>query len=552
MNPQGQFFHCFGCGESGDVFSFVMKYHNLRFPEALKQLADRYHIDLPEPRLSAADQARIRHRQELFAINEQASRIFAQYLNEAPQAEEARKYLNNRGVPSEKRDSFRLGYAPEPRQGGWDFLLRQLIRQGFPRERILEAGLATRKDRGRPYDRFRDRILFPIWDASGRVVAFGGRALHDSGPKYLNSPESPIFNKSRILYGFYQHRQGIRQARQALVVEGNFDLLLLAIHGLDNVVAPLGTALTRHHVRLLRGLADEVVLLFDGDAAGLKAAFRSVPFFLAEQQEARVALLPQGHDPDSLIRATGVKGVHDLIKQAMPLAEFLVNSLVQAHGLTLDGKNRIIATLRELMKEAPPSQRQLMTAHFAEQLGVTPALFAGPRRRSPQQRQRKRSGDPAQSTLAGLPLRWRQLADFLILFPEYFHRLQAGGLGEIVDNTTLAELCNHLEDLTAHGTMTPDQLLSRLANEGDRNYVARLLMEAPGLSGDDQEPAQTCRELQRWITLMRQKRRTATLLEKIAQAQHEGNTGLLMELLQEKQKTDQKIIESKNDTLIDE
>ena len=371
VNPQGQFFHCFGCGESGDVFSFVMKYNRLSFPEALKELARRYHIDLPEPKLSDADRQLIRQRDQLYKINQEAARIYHEYLLSSPEALNARRYLENRGVSIKIVESFQIGYAPEPASGGWSYITARLQGMHFPLTAIEKAGLAVKKDRGGYYDRFRDRILFPIQDMSGRFVAFGGRILGEGKPKYMNSPESMIFDKSRLLFGLFRHREKIREERKAVVVEGNFDLVLLAEKGIENVVAPLGTALTRDHVRLLRGYCDEVILIFDGDKAGLKAAMRSVPFFLAEQVDARVALLPEGHDPDSYVREKGPEAVMKLVEGASPMAEFVFDTLAAQYGLTLEGKNKIITDLREMIKAGVDSvQRSLMLSHFSEMLGV--------------------------------------------------------------------------------------------------------------------------------------------------------------------------------------
>ena len=277
VNPQGQFYHCFGCGEHGDVFSFVMKFHHMDFPDALKMLAQKYGIELPERQLSPSEQAHLRQRDALYQANEEAVLVYQQCLRHPKWGRDARAYLERRGVPQEFIERYRLGYAPHPDQVGWSYLFEQLRAKGVDAEILEQVGLAVRKDRGGHYDRFRSRILFPITDMTGRVVAFGGRILGEGNPKYMNSPESPIFEKNRLLFGLQPHRQAIRQARRALVVEGNFDLLSLVVHGIENVVAPLGTALTRNHIHSLRSYADEVVLLFDADAAGAQGRHAQYP-----------------------------------------------------------------------------------------------------------------------------------------------------------------------------------------------------------------------------------------------------------------------------------
>ncbi len=537
VNPQGQFFHCFGCGESGDVFSFMMKYHRLSFPEALKELARRYHIDLPEPRLSDADRKRIRERDLLYRVNREAAAIFRQYLLESPAAEQARHYLAERGVPEEVAEVFGLGFTPDPSTAGWSFVISRLQAMHLPVAVIEKAGLAVKKDRGGHYDRFRDRIMFPIHNVSGQVVAFGGRILGEGQPKYMNSPESPVFNKSRLLFGLFQHRETIRQCRRALVVEGNFDLVLLAVHNIKNVVAPLGTALTREHIRMLRGYCDEVVLLFDGDSAGLKAAMRSVPFFLAEQVDARIAVLPDGHDPDSFVREKGAGGVEDLVEKASPLAEFVFDALARRHGMTLDGKGRIVGELQQIVAAADDAvQRSLMVSHFSEMLGLAPAQFEAGLRGTPAKRpQAERS---SRESLRDLPRKQRQLIDFLILYPEYFPQLLEAGVEKVISNQEIMHIFSCLKELSRQGHLTPDRLLTALPEEsGGRRYVAELLIAgSPGSAEDPgQEARQMCSEVLRWLQAEMRQQEGAGLQEQINEAQRSGDTELLMKLLARKQ-----------------
>jgi len=541
VNPQGQFFHCFGCGESGDVFSFMMKYHHLTFPDALKDLAKRYQIDLPERKLSDADRARMRKREQLYQVNHEAANIFQIFLNESDEAAAARKYLRDREVPQEIADKYHLGYTPSPESAGWKFITSRLQAKKLSVVAVEQAGLAVKKESGGYYDRFRDRVLFPIYDMSGREVAFGGRILGEGKPKYMNSPESMIFDKSRLLFGLYQHREAIRKSRTAIVVEGNFDLLLLAVHGIDNVVAPLGTALTRSHIKSLRGYCDEVVLLFDGDSAGLKAARRSIPFFLAEQVEGKVALLPEGDDPDSLVRKKGAEGILHLVETATPLAEYVFSALVQKYGFTLSGKNRIMQELAELIRDASdPIQRELMVAHFSEKLGVSPARFKTgiPQIKLPAPRQE----GAALSSFSRLPRKQRQLADFLVLYPEFLEELQQGGLEQVVCEPAVSEIISCLQQLTIDGPFMPEQLLLMLSGKMERQYIADLLMQGP-LDGSDHElqGRELCDELLAWLKTARRQQDGANLQEQISQAQQAGDTELLLELLRKKQEVSKKM-----------
>ena len=340
-----QFYHCFGCGESGDVFSFMMKYYNLDFPEALKELAGRYKIELPERRYAKKERALEKKRELLFAVNKKCAQIFSEYLQTAKGAEAARSYLRDRGVSGEIEKRFGLGYAPSVEAEGWDFLSGKLTKG--ENGAAVEAGLLAQKKNGGTYDRFRDRIVFPIFDISGRVCGFGGRIVGEGQPKYMNSPESLVFNKSRLLLGLYHQKESIRKQKRAIIVEGNFDLISLVAHGCENVVAPLGTALTREQLRLLKRFTREIILLFDGDEAGERAAVRGVPYFLAEQITGHVALLSSGHDPDTYIRENGLGQLTELLGQAESLPEFVLGSLIRQHGLTLDGKSKIVEAVNE-------------------------------------------------------------------------------------------------------------------------------------------------------------------------------------------------------------
>lgn len=542
VNPQGQFFHCFGCGESGDVYSFLMKYHHVDFPEALQTLARKYGIDLPAKELSEAEKARLRQRDELYAANEAASAVYRQGLLQMKWAKIARQYLEQRGIPAEFIERYRLGYAPEPEQAGWSYLIDRLGDKGLSPQVLETAGLAVRNNRGGYYDRFRARIMFPLVDMTGRLAAFGGRIVGEGKPKYMNSPESPIFDKSRLLYGLYQHREAVRRQRCALVVEGNFDLLLLAVHGIDNVVAPLGTALTRSHIHTLRGYSEEVVLLFDADAAGLKAAMRSIPFFLEEKVEGRVALLPTGYDPDSYVREQGPEAIIRLVEQARPLAEFAFDSLVKKHGLTLSGKSRIIGELSPMLAAAAdPGQRALMVAHFSEKMGVSPGYFTG------KETVTARKADDMVTNGAHrrqqLSRQEHQLIDFLINYPEYFNELKAAGLEEIVREPLVRRVIALLEKGHEDVCRYPEHLLSAAAHADERAYIVDLLTRGSGAEQDpgiDNPGRYACDEILVWLETIRRKRAGADLQQRIQEAERLGNIDMLMQLMQEKKEIGKK------------
>ena len=539
VNPQGRFFHCFGCGEHGDVFDFLMKYHRMEFPEALKNLAQRCGIDLEERQLTEAERLQLRRREILFEANEMATVLYQEFLRHPRLGKLARKYLEQRGVDAGVVERYRLGSAPDPEQAGWHVLTDQLQAKGLPIDALQQVGLSVAKEQGGFYDRFRSRIMFPLVDLTGRVAAFGGRILGEGKPKYMNSPESPVFDKGRLLFGLRQHRDSIRKQRKALVVEGNFDVLLLAVHGIDNVVAPLGTALSRHHIQTLRGYADEAILLFDADSAGLKAAMRSIPLFLAGQMEAKVALLPPGHDPDSFVRAEGAAAVAALMEQARPLAEFAFDNLVRTHGLTLAGKNKIVAVLNELIRDAAdPGQRALMTAHFSEKLGVPSSYFTTGRQLTA--RPAAPETAPESPGLARLPRREKQVIDFLILYPEHFADLREAGLEQVLQEPAAVRFVSRLAQATAILPGRPEQLLDMITDEEERAYVVQILTGGSPHDAEQEEGRSMRDELVRWLGSVAHRRTAANIQEQINRAEGTGNTGLLMELIRRKQEMEQK------------
>ncbi|GAB6190317.1 DNA primase [Desulfocastanea catecholica] len=534
-----QFFHCFGCGESGDVFNFMMKYHNLDFPEAVKTLANRYHIELPERRRSQEEEILAQKRQLLFAVNEKAATLYSHYLRESTGAKAATAYLHKRGVTGDILAKFRIGYAPAVEVEGWNYLGGQCTGAELPA--AIEAGLLVEKEKGGTYDRFRDRIVFPISDISGRVCGFGGRIVGEGQPKYLNSPESPVFNKSKLLLGLYQQKEDIRQKNEAVLVEGNFDLISLVAGGCTNVVAPLGTALTREQLRLLKRFTERVTLLFDGDAAGAKAAARAVPFFLAEQLAGRVALLPDGHDPDTFIRQKGLAELQQLLLQAESLPEFYLKRLIEEYGLTLDGKRRIVEELQPLIKAAvSPLQRSVFVAHFAEKLGMPMEQLNGHLDFSP-------DSHPVSPTppvpkgrverITPLSMSQRQLVEFMVLQPKFFTRLEEGGIRECLAGGVGEILFLQLKGLLAKNPdAEPEELLTVLSEGVERTLVADLLVRAANCTeARDEDGSQAeFSDLFDYLEKYHLKKSSEELMVRMQRAQQDGDFGLLQELMVQK------------------
>ncbi|HZE21320.1 MAG TPA: DNA primase [Desulfobaccales bacterium] len=364
--PEKGIFHCFGCGAGGNVFSFLMQYHRLSFPEAVQELARRYGIPLNLKELGPDGAQQARKRTGAYEVNAAAAAFYAATLASSEGAP-GRAYLKKRGLTPEVIRAFQLGYAVDQ----WDSLRRHLQNQGLPLELAKDVGLLMPRERGGYYDRFRNRIIFPIFDRQSRVIAFGGRTIGDGEPKYLNSPESMLYHKGRTLYGLPQAAAALRATGIALVVEGYLDLIALQVHGIGNVLATLGTALTREQVRLLKSLAEKVVLVYDGDAAGAQAMKRALPLFAQENLAVRALPLPAGLDPDSYAQAHGVELFRSAWKSGQPWFNFLLDDLIAAHGLDLEGRVRIAAELRPFVQACTdPVEKSLCLKVASERLGV--------------------------------------------------------------------------------------------------------------------------------------------------------------------------------------
>jgi DNA primase len=347
VSDEKQIFHCFGCGASGSVFDFLMRSRNLSFAEAVKELAKRFSIPLPQ-RQETGQAKRMRELAErLRHVNELAAVYFNQVLLDKGAGEMALTYLQSRGMGPEVIQDFQLGYAPQ----SWDGLKRFLLSRKVDLKTAVQAGLLVKKSERDCYDRFRHRLMFPIKDMRGRTVAFGGRALDEENPpKYLNSPETPIFHKGRTLYGLATAREACRRHKEALVVEGYFDLLAVYNQGIQQVVAPLGTALTLHHVRLLSRLAPQAVLVFDGDQPGMRAAMRSLELFLREKLPARLLALPEGMDPDDFLAREGREPFALLLEEARPLMEIFLEQSIAEYDGSVEGRLKVVRQVTPMLK----------------------------------------------------------------------------------------------------------------------------------------------------------------------------------------------------------
>ncbi|HSY05506.1 MAG TPA: DNA primase [Steroidobacteraceae bacterium] len=376
VSPDKQFYHCFGCGKHGTVLGFLMDHDHLAFPEAVEELAARLGLTVPHEGGTAAASAR-RADEPLYELTARVARFYAENLARNARA---RDYLSGRGLTSATLERFGIGYAPD----SWNELLRRFGEQEAGRKLLLEAGLIVERERGvvrdgeRHYDRFRDRIMFPIRDARGRVIAFGGRIIDAGEPKYLNSPETVLFHKGRELYGLYELRRARPDLRRLIVVEGYMDTVRLHQAGIDYAVATLGTATTAEHLQRLFRLSAAVVFAFDGDRAGRAAAWRALQQALPEAREGReirFLFLPQGHDPDTLVAAEGRAAFEERVAGAVPLSEYLVRELSEQSELaSADGRARFAANARPLFAKVPAGvYRELLLERLAQVVGLSAA-----------------------------------------------------------------------------------------------------------------------------------------------------------------------------------
>lgn len=364
VNPSKQFFHCFGCGVGGDVFQFVMKIEGITFPETLQRLAAKAGVTLPESRAGERENRAARDEAEqIYQLNEAAAGYFHRNLMEKSEGAAAREYLKGRGITVETMKAFFIGFAL-PRR---DELLKQIGCQ-YPRPLLEKAGLLSKKEgvRGEEavFDRFRNRILFPIRDLQGNIIGFGGRVLDDSQPKYLNTPETPVFKKGKHFFALDRAKKA--GARSLIIVEGYFDVIAAHQAGITNVVATMGTALTPEHLRLIRRWTENIILIFDPDEAGIRAAIRTAPLFIEEGMSAQVVSLPPGEDPDLFVRRAGKAGFLKKLEEGKPIIDFVISRRVETFSFkSVDDKIKVVDEIFPLIERLKNKVEQ---SHYLKRL----------------------------------------------------------------------------------------------------------------------------------------------------------------------------------------
>ena len=515
VSPEKQFYHCFGCGAHGTVLRFLMEHDRMAFPEAVEELASRLGLEVPQE--GGSTPGATRDSERLYDLMARVARFYAEALS---QDVRAREYLTRRGLTSDTLAQFGIGYAPD----SWNAVLKRFGTDEAERRALADLGLIIERDAGRTsssgmrdgdrhYDRFRDRIMFPIRDVRGRVIAFGGRVIDRGEPKYLNSPETVLFHKGRELYALYETRRSRANLERLLIVEGYMDAVRLHQAGIPYAVATLGTATTPEHFKRVFRLVREVVFAFDGDRAGRAAAWRALQHALPEAREGReirFLFLPEGHDPDTLVGEEGREAFERRLESTLPLSEYLVRELSEQTELThADGRARFAESARPLVAKVPEGvYRELLTARIAQVVGLAgerlQEIWAGTAGAS------AKGADPASASTnlragtadtakaerphtrvsAGRGSLVRQAIARLVRFPSIavsINGAERAGLNTC-EEPGIDLLRGLLDDLTVHPLSLPAQVLERWAERSGGEHLGRLL-EREEVLGDAQAAA---------------------------------------------------------------
>lgn len=483
VNPDKQIFHCFGCSAGGNVLSFVMKYHGISFPEAARMLARKYNIVIETQKMSPEQRKAVHIRESLFRLNKKVMQAYTNFLDDSLKGNDVRQYLKGRGTSKQISDQFQLGYAPD----AWDAIVHVLRQEKVSKGVAVSSGLVLeKKQKNGFYDRFRNRLIFPIFDINMQVAGFGGRVMDDSMPKYMNSPETPVYNKSRILYGLHAAKQACRRQDQVFIVEGYFDFLSLYQYGIKNCVASLGTALTREHVRILKGYATTMTLVFDSDEAGIKAAKRSIDIFVQEGIDTRILVLPGENDPDSYIMAHGRDAFLELAGSAKTVMQFLLHLSLDTHGTSsVEGRIKVLDEMKlHLAGIQDYAVRSIYVRELAETLNIDEKAVlekvkdayekqANRQARDPlipeidKVSQNVLESDPREKQILSMMLHWPELicvaVEKKVLLSFYSQQLKRLG-GFIIDSGT--------ETQNVVGAV-----MARVETDEDRQLIASMAME---------------------------------------------------------------------------
>ena len=531
VNEEKQIFHCFGCGEGGDVFTFLMKAGQFSFPQAVEELAKRYGVQLPSRELSATQNKEMAKREALFHINQIASEYFHDLLTKRREGEEGRKYLSQRGISQEVIAEHRLGTSTDR----WDGLVQYLQEKKVSLELAWELGLIFPKKREGWYDAFRGRILFPIFDLHQRIVGFGGRVIREGQPKYLNSPESSIYHKGEVLYGLQVAKRYATEKDCVIIVEGYFDLLTLHQYGLNHSVATLGTALTTQHIRTLKRYTKNLITLFDADQAGVQATLRSLPLFLEEEVAGKTIVLPKGEDPDGFLRKGNLEDFGKRAERAVPLIDFFFERLMKTTDVkSIDGKVSVAKEGVALLGKIPDKiRRDFYTKALAERLDVKESFLYEMLRFPPKEPSKVGEDFRKSSMERSFPKSEEIVVRLMVHHPEVIPTISKEGVVKEFESPILQKIAEAIEDLYQRkGRLDLPEALANF-EEDLKGRLCEFAFQESGLEGGDQGKI-----LQDCIQKIREKRlkkEKGELLKRIKEAEKQQEEKKLVPLLKERQ-----------------
>ena len=528
VNREKQIFYCFGCGEGGNVITFLMKIANKTFPEAIKDLAEKTGVVLPQRLISKESREKDSLRESITSLNLRAAQQFARNLFSSV-GKDAREYLVNRGITEETIKQFRLGYAPD----SWRSLANYIESCGLSLKLAEQAGLVAAGKEGF-YDRFRSRLIFPIENIVGEMVAFGGRILQKGEPKYLNSPESPVYIKGKVLYGLNRTKDEIRRQGFAVIVEGYFDLISLWNAGVGNVVATLGTALTREQLELLRRYTLEVVALFDPDEAGIKALDRSLELFLSMGMRARALILPEGCDPDDYVKKYGKDKLNELIHHAPAISDYYIDHVLGS-GRTFEDKREMVKIAMELInKISDKKEKDIFIKRIAEKTGINQELLIKEAYKNEMQIEPKRGKERRELDINN-DLVEMHLIQLLLEYPQKITKIENENILDFFLQPELKVVGEKIVE--AYKLLGFVDISIILAADEDKPLLERihkLRMEAASVHDDLVEKifADNIRQIKRkWY-----KEQHHQIKLRLGKAQDNGDEELLSNLLREKEK----------------
>ncbi len=540
VNPDKQIFHCFGCGVGGDVFSFLMKYEQMNFPEALKHLADRVHVVLPESKMVPNKEKSQLER--FYQIYSCALEFYHAQLKHPERGKIARAYLEKRGFEDKEIQTFQLGFAlPE-----WRSLYEFLSKKGFVDQELILSGLIQRSSQGKIYDLFRNRVMFPILNVQGKPIAFGGRVMGEETPKYLNSPESPIFQKRKEMYALNLAKKAValsEEIRRILIVEGYLDCIRLHANDFSNSVATLGTSLTSEHVHILKRYADEAIVVFDGDKAGEQASLRGLDIFLEEGMSVKVLCLPKGFDPDDFIKVKGKSAMVELLGQSQDVFDFKLQVLLKKYNKS--DSLGLLKITSEFLETFTKIQSPVLVDRYLKKLAVTLGVEEGSLRtelqklksKQPIRSSRVESKVTAKEPAKNDPAIEKLLLSLIFHHPPYFRIFKELFPNHLFvgDKTKeIFEHCDHfLGQQKSDVQVSTSQLLNRIQNPILKNFASELLL----MEWTSEEERETAfQDLMKNFRHQYRDQRLRSLRNQISQAEEIGDQGAILKYMKAYQK----------------